>query len=69
MGMGIPIVEFLISQKSTQGTAYEGLRILIPSFADSPRGYREEACLHNTCRSHSFKMLRVLHNYIEEELV
>lgn len=44
MVMGIPFVEFLISQKSTEGSAYEALRVSIPSFADLPRGRKEKAC-------------------------
>lgn len=60
MVMGIPIVDFLTSQKSAEGSAYEALGELIPSFADSPRGCKETA-------DHRFSRRCVL--FIEEEAV
>lgn len=48
MVMGIPVVEFPISQKSTEGSAYEALWVLVPSFVDSPSGCQEKSHQHTS---------------------
>lgn len=50
--MGIPFVEILISQKSTEVPAYGALGVLIPSFADSPTGHEGKPANPQARRSH-----------------
>lgn len=62
MVMGIPMVDFLLSQKSTKGSAYEAVGELIPSLLI----HREDA---RRQQSQIFKTTCVVYNYIEEEVV
>lgn len=53
-GYGISIVEFLISGKSTEGCACAALRVLMPSFAASPRGCKGGSLPTHKCAGHRF---------------
>lgn len=55
MVMGIPTVEFLISQKSTKVLHMKPSGVLIPNFADSPRGCKEKACQHTSAQVTDFQ--------------